>query len=293
MTWARTLPAVAVLAVLPSFANAQQVRRRCAIAHFETSGTSMELARPVALENLTAGLSAAGFDVMPSQESMRREEEAGLALCDSEICLQQIGHLLNVPYVVHGKFVENGNTSFYTLIEVIDASDGRLVARGDDSCVACTRKEAIEAVSNVAAALRDQLARRKVFEAPSPVLPAATAVPPTSAPSVATVQRSHETSRPLRAGAVAAWTIGAASLAAGITLLAINGNHGAFFNSSNELRLHQYDTLGGGAALTVVGGVLAITGGLLWHFDKVRHARGNHVTVAPHALTESPVAIGW
>ncbi len=268
----RLFAAVCLTSSLFAFAAPASARERIAVATFKLLGDNLSApARNTLRSSLVGGLAAAGFDVVPDEDMARVLKQApGLSGCDTTTCLKRLGELLGLKRVLKAQLELLGTSNYVFNLEVIDIADGTPAAHLDDGCQVCTLQEANDALSNAAAALRTKL--EPATPQPPPALPPVVVTPPVTPPV------EHH-GRPYRWGAVAALAAGAAGLATGIALLAIDGREVGSHFDSGVLKIDRYDTFGGGVALTVIGIGLAATSGALFWMDTRRGEK--KVTLIP------------
>jgi hypothetical protein len=252
----RWLLALALAGPFASTAAAERV----AVPSFHMMGIA-EPTQAMYRASLAGGLAASGFDLLPEgQLAVTYDRAPGLERCQTSTCFHTLAGLLGVRRLVRAELEMVGTSNFVIALELIDAEDGRAVARVEDRCQVCTQAEANEALSKAAA----ELGRR------APPL-----IRPHSSPS--TVGATSSASAPrhsvFRSLGIASAVIGAALSAGGIALLAINGRaEGMGTDPSGRVYVDRLDTLGAGIGVTIAGALLAGGTGLFFWRDRVASA---------------------
>lgn len=283
MTYRLYSALVATLTLAASTAQAAP-KERIAIASFVADGESLPQQRNAYLKDVIAGLTF-GFDVVPDETVQQLLRANPGASCSATVCLANLARLLGVQYLVRASIAQTGGSNFQIHVDLTHAADGRIVAQTDDPCVACTTKEAHEALSNSAAQMRLGFERSERRPPQLAVSPPSQLVPKENG---RLVER-----RSMRWAAIGSWIGGGALLVTGVALLAVDGTErGYSVDPSGHVRVERLSTMAAGATLTAVGAAAVITGGFLWWRDKRNHQV--HAALTPTRFgVQAAVSLTW
>jgi hypothetical protein len=204
---------------------------RVVIASFKMSGEALTDPTRTALRNsLAGGLAAAGFDVAPEDALAKvLRENPALVGCDTDACLRRVASLTSAAYAVRANLELVGGANYHYTLELVGPDT--IAHRVDDTCEVCNNKEANDSISNSAAKLHVEPAKRIEITPPPP--------PPRP--------------RPLRNAGIATATIGGALILTGIGLMAADGTGGVTVGAGNVLMLEHRNTLTPGVVLFLIG----------------------------------------
>lgn len=275
-----------------------------------TSGESApaELVRAFA-DELPRALAAAGFVLVPPNEvDMKIGERPELLQCHAGGCLVEEAAFLRVARLALPRLERAPDGNFTIAVGIFDAAARRTVADAVDR--ATTPDEVKPKLAAMAQKLRDDLSRPGRLEVtaapgarltvdgqPRGVTPWAGALPPgdhvvaldsggerverdVNVPPGATARvdiaveattptppHRNPALRPLKWATLA---LGIAGLAAGITLIALDGRPACDRAPGQTLCPRELDTLYPGAGVTAAGGALAVTSVILFTLDRPR-----------------------
>jgi TolB-like protein len=239
----RTVPAIAVLAVVMLAAGAAEARVRLAVADFEVSGGDSPALALQLQDGFVQGLVRAGVQVFDTVDTTKKlEGHPELQHCDTSACLKAIGQQLDVRYVVRVRVEVAGNS--YKTVARVFSTEGSApaslpISTKSKTCDVCTVVEARENLVRLADMLRPQI------EEPAAAAPATPVAPSAKPPS---------TTMPI----VAAMA-GALSVAVGFAILGSNGSCTGTACSENRTRSAVGGGLvGAGAAIAVMGTYVTI-----------------------------------
>ncbi|HEX4405423.1 MAG TPA: hypothetical protein VH560_11380 [Polyangia bacterium] len=209
------------------------------------------------------GLLASGADVVDGMPAAATGP--GGAPCDGNGCVQSVAKATVAAYVLRGTLEIDGRT-YELRLEMLDGKTGVLIDSREDRCEICTESEALEMAGVSASALKVQ-----VFKKSAPVRATDTSVvaapaPSATPPGAVRIEASAPASEPSPSGHRQLGWIGVAAgvvaVAAGISLISIDGNPTCGASSGvqcPELR----STKGGGIAAIVGGAALVGLGALV------------------------------
>ena len=221
--------------------------------------------------SLFGGLSAAGFQVIPDDEVVRKlEKRPGLYGCETPICRRGLGEALGARWTLHAELALVGNSHSLRL-ELSSTTDGKVVAEGRDDCPVCTVKETNDALSLAAAALH---AKAVAIEAPAQVQAQ-------QQQQVIVAQKPTGRQWALRGAGLGAFAVGAGALIAGFVELGRDHSRACTPLSGSVDCSQRNDTTGGQALGFALAGAVVVTGAVLTYFGW-RHPRAQ-VSVAPTA----------
>jgi hypothetical protein len=151
-------------------ASAQGSKERAAILRIELGKGVQEFVRAKAATQVQQGLAAAGYDVVPAEQSAK-QLSGDLATCKSGPCMGQIGKALGASALVSVSITRKLDSQIIVM-QLADASSGDVVADIHEVCDLCGQEELEERIGVAASALRQkaasQLARRASAAAPVP-----------------------------------------------------------------------------------------------------------------------------
>jgi hypothetical protein len=223
---------------------------RVAVVAFQVLGLPEQAER--FRSSLLGGFEAAGLQVVPQAEiAQALSSSPGLANCDTNACLRRIAQLVNARFAARGT-VEVVGSAYTINIFVVPSPDGAEIA-ASEQCTPCTQREAFEATSNAAQALKPRL------EPPPP--PALAPPPQPAVPPPATHIKLF------RGGGVALGVLGLGALVAGAVEVARDNS----CDLEIEGRCVRRVNTTGGQALSFVGAAVFFGGAAALSYFGWRH----------------------
>ena len=212
---------------------------------------------------VAGGLAASGAEVIDSAATTKDAEAKGIHGCETPTCRIAIADATGARYLMRGS-VDTMGRSYTVHLEIIDGTTGTVIGVREDRCEICTENEAYETASMTASALKAEVVKRPsvVNGGPDPGKIAITDVTypanGTAGTTIVTTKSGPaggEESQPhMRGWGWATMGAGAAALAAGIVLVAIDGRGTCGAEPPDKCK-SLFTTRGGGIAL-ITGGVL-------------------------------------
>jgi hypothetical protein len=245
--------AVALTASLTTAARAE--RPRVAVMQLDSPKVTPDL-RERMTHAVHEGLLAAGADVVDGMPAAATGP--GGAPCEGPGCVTAVAKATVSGYVVRGTLEVEGRT-YGLRLEMLDGKTGALLDSREDRCEICTEGEALEMAGVSASALKVQVFKKKPGTAVAAAAPAA--------PPPPTLKLEEPPPPPMyrdsghRAYGWAALGVGAAAIAAGVWLVAID-HDGACSDGPNQCP-QLYSTATPGFISIGAGGLLAVAGALL------------------------------
>jgi TolB-like protein len=248
-------------------AQAHAARTRIAVL-----GVSAEQLRAEVREKIAAaiagGLAASGADVVDSAATSKDAEAKGIRDCETPTCRIAIADATGARYLMRGA-VETMGRSYRVHLEMIDGTTGTVIGVREDKCEICTESEAYETASMTASTLKAEVVKRPPIKTdghdPHKIAVTDVIYPPGKGTAGTTITATGGTtpagSEPapprMRAWGWATIGAGAAALAAGIVLVAIDSQQITCTRTNGPMEMcpTEYSTRGGGIAL-ITGGVL-------------------------------------
>ena len=248
-------------------AHAHAARTRIAVL-----GVSAEQLRPEVREKIASavagGLAASGADVVDSAATAKGAAAKGITDCETPTCRIAIAEATGARYLMRGS-VQTMGRNYTVHLEMIDGTTGTVIGVREDRCEICTENEAYETASVTASALKAEVVKRPaapgdgaearkiaVTDVAYPAVKDAPTAPMVSASGSPPDREAPPRMRPWGWAAIGA---GAAALAAGIVLVAIDG-HGTCGADPPDQCKNMYTTRGGGIALITGGALGAVLG---------------------------------
>jgi hypothetical protein len=261
---------VGMAAVLAVAGPARAAKPRIAVIGLSMGDVTAEV-RVKINAAVAGGLGASGADVVDSAATGRAMAERGMIACDTATCLTEIGRATGAAYLMRGAMEMTGR-SYIIRLEMIDASTATVVDSREDRCEICTENEAYETASVSASALKAQVFKWRAPVARAPQVTGAAPVPggdDTALVGLTTAPDGTPINRPLppRRSRAVLWTaagVAAASIAVGVTLIAIDGRGTCTPREPEDQCKELYRTQAGGLALTGLGLVAAVAGALVY-----------------------------
>jgi hypothetical protein len=206
------LVAIAILLATRAAASPARPRERAAVAAIDLGPGTPAYLRDTAASQIAAGLAAAGYEVVPAADVAARLT-GELASCREGACVREVGEALGVRSVVFVA-IEGKDDNTTIAMRLHDGSTGEREAEVADVCDLCGEAELGERLGVIASTLRArslEARERKAKQAP--------AAPPPRPPPPAPVRAGPRSLVP----GIASGAGGAAVLAAGVYLIAIDG----------------------------------------------------------------------
>jgi hypothetical protein len=165
------------LALTAGTASADVTKDRAAILSIDLGKGVQEFVRAKASAQVLQGLSAAGYEVVPPEQSSK-QLTGDLATCKSGPCLAQVGKALGASALVSVSITRKLDSQIIVM-QLLEASSGEVVADIHEVCDLCGQDELEERLGVAASALRSKavayIAKRgsnapaaPVFVAPPP-----------------------------------------------------------------------------------------------------------------------------
>ncbi len=220
-------------------------------------------------KSLLGGLAAGGLQVTGLQKTrITLKTHAGLAGCETAVCLKRIGTLLQVPLCGKATVEMSGTTTFRIEVVLTASMTGKQIVRLEKRCELCTLKEAREALSQAAADAAKKASAVPGLEAPRkvrqrPVERRRVVKPPPKKPRF----RMVDMGRGYRRWGLVTAGAGLAALIPGIVLLAMDGN---VKGSDCDGRRCVWDTKAGGATLLAIGAAAVAAGAGLFIYGLLK-----------------------
>jgi hypothetical protein len=258
-------------------ARAHAARTRIAVLPVTAEHLPADVVEKMAAA-VAGGLAASGADVVDSAATTKSAEAKGIRDCETPTCRTAIADATGARYLMLAS-VETTGRSYRVHLEMIDGTTGTVIGVREDRCEICTEKEAYDTASLTASTLKSEVAKRppvgsdgadgRKIAITDVTYPPTNGTAGTSIVASGGVPAGSEESQPhLRGWGWAAIGAGAAALAAGIVLVAIDGRGTCGTEVRNDLCHDTFTTKGGGIAL-ITGGVLGAVLGttlLVGHF---------------------------
>jgi hypothetical protein len=245
-------------------ARAHAARTRIAVL-----GVSAAQLRPEVREKIGAavagGLAASGADVVDSAATARGAAAKGITDCETPTCRIAIAEATGARYLMRGS-VETMGRNYTVHLEMIDGATGTVIGVREDRCEICTENEAYETASVTASALKAEVVKRPAAPGdsaePRKIAVTDVAYPAVKdAPSAPVVSASGSTPAGGEAPRMGRWgkaaiIAGAAAVAAGIVLVALDGRQTCDNTTVVGDRCKNMFSTGGGGIALITGGAL-------------------------------------
>ncbi len=163
--------------LLSSFvASAETTKERTAILTIELGTGVQEFVRAKAAAQVQQGLTAAGYNVVPPEQTAK-QLTADLAACKSGPCLAQVAKALNVTSLVQVTITRKHDSQIIVM-RMLDPGTGDAIADIHEICDLCGQDELEERIGVAASALRSkavaELNKRAAAATPAIAPPIAT-----------------------------------------------------------------------------------------------------------------------
>jgi hypothetical protein len=159
-----------LLATSAGSAAAQGSKERAAILSIDLGKGVQEFVRAKAAAQVLQGLGAAGYEVIPPEQSSK-QLTGDLASCKSGPCLGQVGKTLDASALVKVSITRKLDSQIIVM-QLVEASSGEVVADIHEVCDLCGQDELEERLGVAASALRSKavahIAKRAPAAAPVP-----------------------------------------------------------------------------------------------------------------------------
>ena len=267
-----------------------------AITSLTTHGVDAA-AVPSFAKSFSGGLAAGGLNVTGLDKVRASlKPHAGLAGCETAVCLKRIGMLLQVPLCGKATVEMSGTTTFRIEVVLTAALTGKQIARVERRCELCTLKEAREGLSQAASDAAKKTAgipglvppRKKVRTPPRRRRVVARRVRPRpGTPKFRLVDQG----RAWRRWGVITAGAGVTALIPGIVLMILHGNDTGDGPPTSDR--HRWNTRTGGAVFVATGAALAITGATMYVIGLLRiKTRVPIVSISWNPKTRGALAVG-
>lgn len=143
-----------LLATSAGSASADSTKERAAILSIDLGKGVGEFVRAKASAQVLQGLSAAGYEVVPPEQTTK-QLSGDLATCKSGPCLAQVGKALNASALVSVSITRKLDSQIIVM-QLLEASSGQVVADIHEVCDLCGQDELEERLGVAASALRSK-----------------------------------------------------------------------------------------------------------------------------------------
>lgn len=143
-----------LLASSAGSASADTTKDRAAILSIDLGKGVQDFVRAKASAQVQQGLSAAGYEVVPPEQSTK-QLSGDLATCKSGPCLAQVGKALNASALVSVSITRKLDSQIIVM-QLLEASSGEVVADIHEVCDLCGQDELEERLGVAASALRSK-----------------------------------------------------------------------------------------------------------------------------------------